>query len=170
MATSGFAENVKTFATDVKGIGEYAKDKGDVVKKSIGETLSDPSFWSAMAIPAGVVGIVGSLVWAYQNWETVVEIFKQPNTKRDILVTLVTVTLLLLIYVYVLRPEIRIGKNTRIDQLCPDRWVYNQKTKRCEPRYKTQCREFSPDDPTLQSYREQCDFATTCGTNWAGVC
>jgi hypothetical protein len=170
MATSGFAENVKTLTMDVKGIGEYAKDKGDVVKKSIGETLSDPRFWSAMAIPTVVVGIAAALVWAIRNWDAVVELFKQPNLKRDTLIVLVTVTLLLLIYVYLLRPEIRIGKNTRIDQLCPDRWAYNQTTKKCEPRYTTKCTPFSPKDPNLQSYRAQCDLAIACATNWAGVC
>ncbi len=170
MATSGFAESVGRLRSGVSEATDYAQSKGDVVKKSIGETLSDPKFWSAMAVPTAVVAMIGGLVWAYQNWSTVVEMFKQPNIKRDILVTLVTVTLLLLIYVYVLRPEIRIGKNTRIEQMCPDRWVYNSTTKRCEPKYKTQCRDFSPDDPTLQSYREQCDFAKACGTNWAGVC
>jgi hypothetical protein len=170
MATSGFAESVDTVGTGIKDTAGYAKDQAEVVKKSIGETLSDPHFWSAMAVPVVVIGLAGAAVALLAHWRTVIELFKQPNVFRDALIALATVTLLLLIYVYLLKPEIRIGKLTRIDQLCPDRWAYDQKTKKCEPRYTTKCTAFSPKDPNLQSYRAQCDFAVSCGTDWAGVC
>jgi len=170
MATSGFAETIDTVGTGIKDTAAYAKSGGEVVTKSVGETLSDPHFWSAMAIPVAVIGLSAAAIGVLMNWRATVELFKQPNVFRDALIALVTVTLLLLIYVYVLRPEIRIGKLARIDQLCPDRWAYNQKTKKCEPRYTTKCMAFYPKDPNLQSYRAQCDFAVSCGTDWAGVC
>lgn len=88
----------------------------------------------------------------------------------DIAVTLATVALLVGIYLMILKPTVQITKDTRIDQVCPDRWAYNAKTKKCEPRYKTSCMEFSPTDPNLQNYVSQCEFAAQCGTNWAGMC
>lgn len=166
MAAPGFAGSVDTITT---GVGD-ALASGEGIKNSIGETLSDPHFWSAMAGPAVVIILAGLAVAVIRNWEAALELFKRPNVLRDAIIALATVTLLLLIYVYLLRPEIRIGKLTRIDQLCPDRWAYNQKTQRCEPRYTTKCTPFSPKDPNLQSYRSQCDLAMSCGTDWAGVC
>jgi hypothetical protein len=134
------------------------------------EMLSDPSFWSAMAPGIGVILVGGLAVAAARNPAETIALFMKPGVLRDAIIGVATATLLLLIYVYLLRPEIRIGKNTKIDQICPDRWAYNQKTRKCDPKYKTTCRSFSPEDPNLQSYRSQCDLALSCSTDWAGSC
>lgn len=86
----------------------------------------------------------------------------------DVIVTLATVALLVGFYYFVLQPQIRIRKSTRISQQCPDRWLFNGE--KCEPRYETSCLPFSPNDPNMQSYTSQCEFAKRCGTNWGGMC
>lgn len=170
MATSGFAQNVDTVASGVETVAEYAQTGGDVVQKSISETVNDPHFWAAMTGPIVIIVAIVCIALVIRDPAAALQLFKEPGALRDIIIALLTVTLLLLIYVYLLRPEIRIGKMTTIAQLCPDRWAYNQKTQKCEPRYTTSCVAFSPKDPNLQSYHSQCEFARACGTDWAGVC
>jgi len=123
-----------------------------------------------MAAPAVVILLAIILVWGLRNPETVKSILADPNILRDVFLSGVTVAILLSVYVIFLKPEIRIGTRTKIDQKCPDRWAYDTATGYCEPKYKTSCQRFRATDPSMQSFRGQCDFALACGTNWAGMC
>jgi hypothetical protein len=98
--------------------------------------------------------------------------FQRPEVKAALVnsaVCAVTVAVLLALYHYVLRPQVILDPR-RSTQLCPDRWVYNNRTLRCEPRYKTDCLPFHPDRRHPLSRKEQCEVASKCGTNWAGAC
>jgi hypothetical protein len=134
------------------------------------ELVKDPLFWIEATIPIVVIGLAALLVWAVQNPDKVLLIVTDPATIRDTAVAVTTLVFLLFIYVYVLRPEIRVGVLSKIDQQCPDRWIFSRKSGKCEPTYPTQCKPFFPSDSNLQSYRDQCRFASKCGTNWGGVC
>jgi len=170
MADPGFATTINQAGSDIRTGVDYAVSGADTVKNSLGETLSDPHFWSAMAPGIAIVGLFGLGIIVFRNPAATIALFREPGVFRDAIIALTTAALLLAIYIYLLKPEIRIGANTKIDQVCPDRWAYNEKTKKCEPRYTTQCVAFSPNNPTLQTYRSQCDFALSCGTDWAGMC
>lgn len=140
------------------------------LRTSAYELVKDPLFWLAATIPIVVIGLAALLVWAVQNPDKVILIVTDPQNIRDTLVAVTTLIFLLFIYMYVLRPEVRVGVLTKIDQKCPDRWILSQETGKCKPMYPTHCQPFSPSDPNLQTYREQCRFASRCGTNWGGVC
>lgn len=170
MAAPGFAQNVDAVASGAGTVVDYTKTGGDAIHNSISEAVNDSRFWAAMTGPIVIIVAVVCIAFIIRDPSAALQLLKEPGALRDIGIAFVTVTLLLLIYVYLLRPEIRIGKMTTIAQLCPDRWVYEQKTQKCEPRYKTKCVAFSPKDPNLQSYASQCEFARACGTDWAGVC
>jgi len=170
MADPGFARTVNKAASDIGTGADYAISGADTVRNSLGETLSDPKFWAAMAPSIGVLALLGLGVFVYRNQEATIKLFKEPGVLRDAIIALATAALLLTIYVYLLLPEIHIGADTRIDQLCPDRWVYNAKSGKCEPKYTTQCVAFSPKDPNLQTYSSQCELALSCATDWAGMC
>ena len=170
MADPGFARTVNAAASDIRTGVDYATSGAEIVRSSLGETLSDPQFWAAMAPSIGVIAAIGLGILVYRNWPATVALFREPGVLRDAIIALATAALLLTIYVYLLQPEIRIGANTRIDQMCPDRWVFNAKSGKCEPKYTTRCAAFSPKDPNLQTYSSQCDLALSCSTDWAGMC
>jgi hypothetical protein len=160
---------------EVKTTGESAKElvkqgiRGETaIRRSLGETLSDPGFWVAMAAPIVVIIIALAGLYAFRNPSLVVSIVKSPTFAQDVGIAVGTTAILLFIYLKILQPVIRIGVNTRIGQKCPDRWAFNLKTGLCEPRYRTSCQPFPPD--RFKSFQEQCDFATSCGTNWGGAC
>lgn len=88
----------------------------------------------------------------------------------DVAITLGTVFLLVGVYILVLQPRMVLTRSTRIRQPCPDRWEYNEKEGTCTPMYRTSCQKFRTDNPELQSWWQQCEFAKNCGTNWGGVC
>lgn len=153
--------------------GKIVKQGDDILSKirdGVGGVLSDPKFWVAMAAPAVVILLAIVVVWGLRNPDVVKSILADPNILRDVFLSGVTVAILLSVYVIFLKPEIRIGVRTKIDQKCPDRWALDPHTGYCEPKYKTSCQRFRPTDPSMQSFRGQCDFALACGTNWAGLC
>lgn len=130
--------------------------------------LTDPAFWASLAPAFAVALFGGGLAYLAFHPVLVLRVLKSPTLVPDIVLALVTALFLLLLYVYILRPQVRINTFTRITQKCPDRWAFNESTHRCEPRYTTSCKPFDPD--TLKSYGEQCDFASACGTTWGGQC
>jgi hypothetical protein len=79
--------------------------------------------------------------------------------------SLVTASVLFTLYYWVFKPEIVL--NPLFTSTCPDGWVYNESTYMCSPAYTTTCK---PYDPRTQPITDPCDFATQCGTTWAGYC
>lgn len=132
------------------------------------EWLTDKTFWVSMAPSLVVIALAIGVGYSFMNPGWILTMFRSPTFLQDIGIALATTAFLLLLYVFILRPEVRINTMTRIDQACPDRWVLNQSTGECEPRYRTSCSPFRPG--TLKTFRDQCDFASSCGTTWAGFC
>lgn len=132
------------------------------------EWLTDKTFWVSMAPSIVVITVAIGALYLFLHPDRILTVLRSPTLIQDIGLTIVTTAFLLLIYVFVLRPQVRINTFTRIEQTCPDRWAFNESTGECEPRYRTSCTPFRPQ--TLKSFRDQCDFASACGTTWAGFC
>ena len=132
------------------------------------EVLTDPKFWISLS-PAILLILVAGGIWTvFRRPELATALMQSPTLLRDIGLALGVSFFLILIYLYVLRPQIRINTFTRIDTQCPDRWSYNSQTKQCHPNYRTDCKPFRPE--ILKSFSDQCDFASACGTTWGGQC
>jgi hypothetical protein len=78
--------------------------------------------------------------------------------------------LFLVIYKFVINPQMIVTPTATSLGTCPDRWSFNVTTKMCEPNYKTQCMPFNPDMSTLNTYAAKCNVARSCGTTWGGFC
>ena len=132
------------------------------------DVLTAPKFCASLA-PAFLLALLARGVWhGFKNPDLVMELMKSPTLLRDIGIAIGVSFFMILIYLYVLRPQIRINTFTRIDTQCPDRWAYDTSTKQCIPKYRTSCKPFRPE--TMKSYKDQCDFASACGTTWGGQC
>jgi hypothetical protein len=84
--------------------------------------------------------------------------------------TVVFTIVLLLVYKFVINPQIVVSLDTTKMTKCPDAWTYNLQSKLCEPNASTGCMPFDPDAPSIQSAAAKCNLARTCGTSWAGMC
>jgi hypothetical protein len=84
--------------------------------------------------------------------------------------TAVFTVILLIIYKFVINPQIVLTLDPTKMAKCPDTWKYNVATKLCEPNSATSCMPFSPDESTIQSAAAKCNLARTCGTTWSGMC
>jgi len=76
----------------------------------------------------------------------------------------------LLIYKFVINPQVVFTPNAKSMAQCPDRWNYNMVSRMCEPGYDTHCMPFDPSAPTLESASSKCNVARSCGTTWSGYC
>jgi hypothetical protein len=84
--------------------------------------------------------------------------------------TLVFTLLMLVIYKFVINPQVVLTLDPTKMAKCPDAWVYNSGTKLCEPNMPSECYPFDPDAPAIQSAAAKCNLARTCGTSWSGMC
>lgn len=84
--------------------------------------------------------------------------------------TTVFTVVLLVIYKYVINPQLVITVTDSMLNGCPDRWTFNSATKKCEPNYQTTCLPFPLDNPMLDNVAAKCNLARSCGTTWAGFC
>jgi hypothetical protein len=78
--------------------------------------------------------------------------------------------IMLVIYKFVINPQIVLTMDASKMGKCPDAWTYNVSTKMCEPNAATGCMPFDPDAPSIQSASAKCNLARTCGTSWGGMC
>lgn len=75
-----------------------------------------------------------------------------------------------LIYKFVVNPQVVLTLDAKKMGKCPDGWTYNSGTSKCEPNMKTVCQPFDPSAPSIQSAVAKCNLARTCGTSWSGMC
>jgi len=78
--------------------------------------------------------------------------------------------ILLVIYKYVLNPQIVVPIDGNSMAMCPDRWTYDSDKQVCEPQYSTHCLPFNPKAQTLTTPAEKCALAKRCNTDWSGLC
>jgi hypothetical protein len=76
----------------------------------------------------------------------------------------------LLIYKFVINPQVILSLDTSKMAKCPDGWAYNIATSTCDPQVKSTCYPFDPDAIAIQSAAAKCNLARTCGTTWSGMC
>jgi hypothetical protein len=74
----------------------------------------------------------------------------------------------LVIYKFIVNPQIIVTPSVEKLSQCPTRWTYDAGTKLCSPDYATSCKPFDPS--TITNVQQACNIATTCGTNWSDVC
>ena len=87
-----------------------------------------------------------------------------------IALTVVFTIVLLVVYKFVINPQVVMGIDTSKMAKCPDSWTYNAANGVCEPNMSTECYPFDPDAPAIQSAAAKCNLARTCGTSWSGMC
>jgi hypothetical protein len=76
----------------------------------------------------------------------------------------------LVVYKFVINPQVILTLDTKKMAKCPDGWAYNVATSTCDPQVKTSCYPFDPDAVAMQSAPAKCNLARTCGTTWSGMC
>ena len=84
--------------------------------------------------------------------------------------TIVFTCIFLVIYKYLVNPQIVVYADSSAMSQCPERWLYNSGTSMCEPAYDTSCMPFDPKAPTLKSVKAKCNVANSCGTTWGTMC
>jgi len=84
--------------------------------------------------------------------------------------TVLFTAILLIVYKYVINPQIVIRLDTTKMAKCPDGWKYNLASNLCQPNAATSCMPFDPDASTIQSAIAKCNLARQCGTTWSGMC
>jgi hypothetical protein len=84
--------------------------------------------------------------------------------------TVVFTVLMLVVYKFVINPQVVSSLDPTKMAKCPDGWTYNISTKLCEPNTKTSCYPFDPDATSIQLAAAKCNLARTCGTTWSGMC
>lgn len=84
--------------------------------------------------------------------------------------TVLFTVVLLIVYKYVINPQIVIRLDTTKMAKCPDSWTYNLASNLCQPNAATSCMPFDPDATTIQSAIAKCNLARQCGTTWSGMC
>ncbi len=78
--------------------------------------------------------------------------------------------LFLVLYKFVVNPQVVITPDASKMSKCPDGWSFNPRTKLCEPNTESTCMPFDPDANTIQSAAAKCNLARSCGTTWSGFC
>jgi hypothetical protein len=84
--------------------------------------------------------------------------------------TLVFTLLMLVIYKFVINPQVVLTLDPTKMAKCPDGWQYSISSKLCEPPASTNCTAIDPDAVAIQSAAAKCNLARTCGTTWSGMC
>lgn len=82
--------------------------------------------------------------------------------------TLFWTILVLLVYKFVINPQLVLTPSVQHLSACPEHWSYDATTKLCSPTYDTPCGPFNPE--TVTTISQACGIATACGTNWSGMC
>lgn len=75
----------------------------------------------------------------------------------------------MVVYYYILKPEVYKDSGKKPVALCPKRWNYNTNTKMCVPGYDTKCMPFDPQSPAYTSAKQKCAIARSCQTEWDGI-
>jgi hypothetical protein len=89
---------------------------------------------------------------------------------NTVVLTVVFTLIMLVIYKFVINPQVVLTLDPTKMAKCPDSWTYNMTTSMCEPNMPTTCYPFDPDAPAIQSAAAKCNLARTCGTSWSGMC
>lgn len=76
----------------------------------------------------------------------------------------------ILLYKYVINPQMIIKPSNSNMAKCPDMWDYNESMKRCVPKYDTDCAPFDPNEDILKTPTGKCNLARKCNTTWSGFC
>jgi hypothetical protein len=85
--------------------------------------------------------------------------------------TIVFTVLFLVIYKYVINPQVILKLDASKMSKCPDGWLYDSEKNLCfydSP--VSGCLPFNPDDVSIQSTSAKCNLARQCGTTWNGMC
>lgn len=72
----------------------------------------------------------------------------------------------LVIYKFVINPQIVVTPSRKHLSDCPERWKFDGTN--CIPQYETKCIAFNP--KTIQTIQQACNIAKKCGTDWDGMC
>lgn len=75
----------------------------------------------------------------------------------------------MVVYYYILKPEVYKDSGKTPVALCPKRWNYNSNTQMCVPGYDTKCMPFDPQSPAYTSAKQKCAIARSCQTEWEGI-
>ena len=86
------------------------------------------------------------------------------------IIAAVVTLILLVLYKYVLNPQVIYTPDIANMTKCPDRWNYDPVSKNCVPAYKTSCLPFNPENSHLDTLTSRCNVARSCGTTWSGFC
>ena len=84
--------------------------------------------------------------------------------------TILFTAIMLVVYKFVINPQVVLTLDPTKMAKCPDGWSYNLPTKLCQPDSQTTCMAFDPDAPSIQSAAAKCNLARSCGTSWSGMC
>ena len=84
--------------------------------------------------------------------------------------TIVFTVILLVIYKYVINPQIVLRLDPTKMSKCPDSWTHDVSKNLCIPNSSSKCMPFDPDTSTIQSATAKCNLARSCGTTWSGMC
>jgi len=84
--------------------------------------------------------------------------------------TVLFTVILLIVYKYVINPQIVLRMDPTKMAKCPDSWTYDSASNLCKPNALTSCMPFDPDASTIQSAVAKCNLARSCGTTWLGMC
>jgi hypothetical protein len=76
----------------------------------------------------------------------------------------------LIVYKFVINPQIVLRMDPTKMAKCPDSWTYDSNSNLCKPNASTSCMPFDPNASTIQSAVAKCNLARTCGTTWSGMC
>jgi hypothetical protein len=84
--------------------------------------------------------------------------------------TVLFTVIMLVVYKFVINPQVVLKIDPTKMAKCPDGWSYNIVTKLCQPDSQTNCMVFDPDASSIQSAAAKCNLARSCGTSWSGLC
>jgi hypothetical protein len=76
----------------------------------------------------------------------------------------------LVIYKFVVNPQLVFTLDVTTMAQCPDRWNFDAISRMCKPAYETHCLPFDPTVSTLNTALAKCNVARSCGTTWSGHC
>lgn len=85
-----------------------------------------------------------------------------------IALTVVFTILFLVLYKFVVNPQVVAKLDPIKMSLCPDGWTFNGAL--CSPDHSTHCTPFDPTASSLQTVAARCALAVSCGTTWNGMC
>ncbi|NDB81503.1 MAG: hypothetical protein EB127_01950 [Alphaproteobacteria bacterium] len=85
--------------------------------------------------------------------------------------TILFTVIFLVIYKYVINPQVVVTLDGSKMNKCPDGWDYDFATNQCYYNSPVSgCLPFNPDDEAIQSAAAKCNLARQCGTTWNGAC